>query len=144
MAIEVQEQEMIVRFADGLSKAASRAKEMITAKEQEKPGIFIEFINGLKVAAGSAHQLAIYQENPNFLSIRDKIEAVIDVGQTLPVFRANQNGMWFQIKNSLLTMSEVGCKMATSKAMKRVDVLANLAFREQVTRAKNDGQPSQD
>lgn len=137
--IEVQEQEMIVRFADGLSRAASVAKQFMTAKEVEKPTLFVEFINGLKVAAGSAHQLAIYQENPNFLSIRDKIEAVIEVGQTTPVFTHGQAGMWFSIKNSLVQMSEVGCKMATSKAMSRVDVLSNLTFREAQARAQNDG-----
>lgn len=139
MPIEVQEQEMITRFADGLSRSASVAKQFITAKENEKPTLFVEFIGGLKVAAGSAHQLAVYQENPNFLSLRDKIEAVIEVGQNLPTFTGQQAGLWFGIKNSLLAMSETGCKMATSKAMKRSEVLTSLAFREAQARLKNDG-----
>lgn len=130
MPIEVQEQEMINRYSDSLSKAASISKEFITTQEINKPKLFVDFIHELKCAAGSAHQLGIYQENPNFLTLRDKIEAVIEVGQNLPTFTGQQAGLWFQIKNSLLAMSEAGCKMATSKAMTRNDVLANLNYRQ--------------
>lgn len=138
MSLEISESEMIERFADGLKKSASKAKEFITAEEKDKPNLFVEFIQGLKVAAGSAHQLALYQENPNFLDIRDKIEKVIEVGQNPVTFTSKQAGLWFSIKNSLEALSMTGIKMAQSKAMKRVDVLSNLTFRESQARLKNE------
>lgn len=130
MVLEISEQEMIYRFKDGLDKAASRAKEFMTAQESYKPTLFIDFISALKVAAGSAHQLAITQENPKFLTIRDQIERVIEVGQSLPTFNGMQAGLWFSIKGSLEGMSQIGHKMATSRAMKRSEVLKELDIRQ--------------
>lgn len=71
--------------------------------------MLVRFVDGLKVSAGSAHQLAHAQENPNWLKIRDLLENLIETGQ----------------------------KMATAKSMPRQDVLAELAVREQV--ARTDG-----
>lgn len=63
--------------------------------------MLVRFVDGLKVAAGSAHQLAHAQENPNWLKVRDMLEALIEKGQ----------------------------KLALSKAMPRQEVLANLDHR---------------
>lgn len=138
MSLYVTEAEMKERYVDSLKKAASRAKEFMTAEEQEKPQLFVDFINGLKVAAGSAHQLGISQENPQFLAIRDKLETIIEVGQKLPMFNGNQAGIWFNIKTALDALADKGSKIAVAKAMPRQQVLAELTHREWETRKKND------
>ena len=125
---------MIERLADSLKRASSRAKEFMTAVEAEKPKLFVDFISNLKIAAGSCHQLGLYQENTNFLKMRDNLEKVIEVGQSLPTFTGNQSGLWFSIKTSLDNMAEQGKRMATSKGMKRSDVLVELALREKAAR----------
>lgn len=121
---------MIGRFTDSLKKSASRAEEITKAQINDKPRIFVEFIDGLKVSAGSAHQLAHQQQNPYFLNIRDTLEGIIEIGQKLPVMNESQNVIWLGIKTSLETMAERGLKMATSKAVTRTEVLANLADRQ--------------
>ena len=67
-----------------------------------EPEMLVRFVDGLKVAAGSAHQLAHAQENPNWLKVRDMLESLIEKGQ----------------------------KMALAKSMPRQDVLANLNLRQ--------------
>lgn len=129
---------MIERMFDGLKRAASRAKEFMTAEESTKPALFVDFINALKVGAGSAHQLSIYQENPHFLGVRDKIEAVVDFAQNNPPrFTDRQAGLWFTIKTSLEQLAETSVRMAGSRSMKRSQVLVELALREQA--ARTDG-----
>lgn len=71
-----------------------------------EPEMLVRFVDGLKVAAGSAHQLAHSQENPNWLKVRDMLENLIESGQ----------------------------KMAMSRSMPRADVLANLTIREKANR----------
>lgn len=53
-----------------------------------EPDMLVRFVDGLKVAAGSAHQLAHAQENPNWLKIRDMLEVLIDKGQRLALAKA--------------------------------------------------------
>lgn len=130
MALEISESEMISRFTDNMKKAADRAKDFMKSEEKDKPQLFVEFIDSLKISAGSAHQLAHAQSNPQFLGIRDTLEAVIEVGQQLPTFNGNQAGIWFSIKTSLEGISQKGLKMATSKAMTRQDVLTELNIRQ--------------
>lgn len=131
MTIEITETEMIARFNDALKQASSRATEMIHSELSSKPKIFTEFLNSLKVAAGSCHQLAHYQENPHFLDLRDLIERCIEVGQTLPTFTVDQAPLWDSISQSLTVMRDRGMTIATGRAMKRSDVLANLSWRQQ-------------
>lgn len=64
--------------------------------------MLVRFVDGLKVAAGSAHQLAHAQENPNWLKVRDMLENLIEHGQ----------------------------KMAMSKSMPREEVLRQLDIRQ--------------
>lgn len=64
--------------------------------------MLVRFVDGLKVAAGSAHQLAHAQSNPNWLKVRDMLEGLIEHGQ----------------------------QMAMSKSMPRQDVLEQLNIRE--------------
>lgn len=130
MSLYISESEMTSRFADGLAQASDRAKDFMSAKEVDKPKLFVEFIQGLKIAAGSAHQLAHTQENPHFLTLRDILEKIIELGQTLPTFKQTQNGMWLSIKKSLDEMAIKGKKMATSKAVLRSDVLEMLDLRQ--------------
>jgi len=122
---------MIERYVDGLKKAADRAKDFMTVEENKKPTLFVEFIDSLKIAAGSAHQLAHAQENPNFLDIRDTIEKVIEIGQHLPTFTNKQAGMWLSIKVSLEGLAEKGRRMATNRALTRQNVLKNLDIRKE-------------
>jgi hypothetical protein len=71
-----------------------------------EPEMLLRFVDGLKTAAGSAHQLAHTQENPNWLKVRDMLENLIESGQ----------------------------KMAMARSMPRQDVLSELALREQAAR----------
>lgn len=50
--------------------------------------MLVRFVDGLKTAAGSAHQLAHAQENPNWLKVRDYLEALIEKGQKLALAKA--------------------------------------------------------
>lgn len=137
MTLIISEHEMIERFYDNLKKSSSRVKEFMTAQEQDKPALFVDFIDGLKVAAGSAHQLAHAQENPHFLGIRDVIEKVIEVGQELPTFTGQQAGIWFKIKTSLDGIAERGRQMSVSKALSRQEVLLELDHRQKVLDLNN-------
>lgn len=74
-----------------------------------EPEMLVRFVDGLKVAAGSAHQLAHAQENPNWLKVRDLLEGLIESGQ----------------------------KMAMAKSMPRQQVLEELMVREAVARKDN-------
>jgi hypothetical protein len=130
MSLEITEYEMIERYVDGLNRSASKAKEIMTAKIELKPLLFVEFVSGVKVAAGCAHQLAHAQENPHFLSIRDLLEGVIIASQDVVVFDQKYNGLWMRIKNDLEHMAVQGRKMATSHALSRTDVLAALDVRQ--------------
>lgn len=130
MSLEITESEMISRFVDSLKKSASRAEEITKVEDNKKPKIFIDFINGLKISAGSAHQLAHAQQNPGFLNIRDTLEGIIEVGQRLPTFYNSQNIIWLKIKESLTELAQRGEKLATSKAVARTDVLAMLDVRQ--------------
>lgn len=71
-----------------------------------EPEMLARFVDGLKVAAGSAHQLAHAQENPNWLKIRDMLESIVENGQ----------------------------KLAMSKSIPRQQVLEELLIREKASR----------
>lgn len=130
MSLEISEYEMIERYVDGLNKAAARAREFVKAEEKQKPQLFVDFTNGIKAAAGSAHQLAHAQSNPNFLSIRDILEKVIGATHDLVTCGPKANGSWMRIKQSLEEMAVQGRKMATSKALTRQQVLDVLDVRQ--------------
>lgn len=122
---------MTYRYADGLKQAASAADEFTKQPESERPEIFNKFVQGLKVAAGSSHQLAHYQENPNWLTIRDCLEKVIEVGSALPTYGEQTFPQWFRIKELLDGMRDKGLKLAISKAMPRYEVLSRLNQRKE-------------
>lgn len=125
--IYITEAEMISRYTESLKEAASKAKEITQAKETDKAQIFIKFIDCLKVAAGSSHQLAHAQENPYWLNIRDKLEGVIELGRNLPAFgEDNENTLWMTIRKALSGMAETGNTLFLKKAMSRQEVLSNL------------------
>lgn len=118
---------MIERYVDGLNRSSSRAQEFISEQSpQKKAELFVDFIDGIKVAAGSAHQLAHEQMNPKWLDARDLLEGVISVSQSITVFSGTDARLWNSIKQSLDMMVVQGKKIAFSKSMSRVDVLANL------------------
>lgn len=73
-----------------------------------EPEMLARFVDGLKVAAGSAHQLAHAQENPDWLKVRDLLENLIEKGQ----------------------------KMAIAKSKPREEVLVELALREAKARSE--------
>lgn len=73
-----------------------------------EPEMLLRFVDGLKVAAGSAHQLAHAQENPSWLKVRDLLEGLIESGQ----------------------------KLAMSKSMPRQQVLEELIKREKASRTE--------
>lgn len=53
-----------------------------------EPEMLVRFVDGLKAAAGSAHQLAHAQENPKWLTVRDKLEMLIMAGQQLAMAKS--------------------------------------------------------
>lgn len=120
---------MIERLIDSLKKAASRAVEFTKAREQDKPELFVDFIDGLKVAAGSAHQLAHSQENPRWLDVRDYLEGTIEVGQHLPVEYGSEV-IWDKISEMLLNLSVKTQQMTVARAMPRYEVLLELNKRK--------------
>jgi hypothetical protein len=71
-----------------------------------EPECLLIFVDGLKKSAGAAHAMGHYQENPNWLKVRDLLENLIVQGQ----------------------------KMAISKSMPRSEVLLNLEAREKAAR----------
>jgi len=113
---------MIERFTDSLRKSSSRAKEFTTVELEKKPKLFVDFIEGLKVAAGSAHQIAHAQMNPKWLDIRDKLEKIIEVGQSLPSFANPNYALWLNISESLSNLAVLGNKMFVQRALSRKDV----------------------
>ncbi len=102
----------------------------MTATEKEKLRLFVDFIEGIKLAAGSAHALAHYQENPKWLDVRDLLENIITVSTGLPQLTEDALPLWGSIKTSLDQIVETGEKLYTMKSMSRIDVLQNLSFRQ--------------
>ena len=143
MTVYLSEKEMLDRYCDGLSKAAARAGEFFRSPQEKRPKLFIDFIEGIKVAAGSAHQLAHAQENPKWLEIRDKLEQILEVGKHYPPATENRSSVWIKVKGLLENMEIFGRKLGTSKAMTRIEVLANINARELKNNLENkDGKPS--
>lgn len=56
--------------------------------EISEPQMLVRFIDGLKIAAGSAHQLAHAQSNPMWLQVRDVLEGMIEKGQKLAIAKS--------------------------------------------------------
>lgn len=139
MPIYVSETEMLERFVDSLKKSANRASEFITSEETSKPELFVDFIEGLKIAAGSSHQLGATRMDPRWLTIRDLIENVLDLGKTMPPTKGDDSQMWNDIKTLLTKLAENGQKLYNLRSMARVDVLSAMTAREQNARIKNDG-----
>lgn len=129
MTLVITESEMLERYIDGLKKAESRAKEFTVEPLSERPRIFIDFIDALKIAAGSAHQLAHSQMNTKWLDTRDIIEGIITVGGSLPIHKEADNYLWLRIKDSLENMMVTGRKLATSRAMTNPELQINLDAR---------------
>lgn len=127
---------MLDRYTDGLKKSASAANQITRSLLESRPKIFVEFVSGMKVAAGSAHQLAHAQQNVKWLSIRDLLEGVIEKSQDIVTFNSEANPFWFSIEKSLQSLCERGIKMATSKAVTRADLLVDVAAREAILKKK--------
>lgn len=132
MTIYVSEYEMVQRFEGGLKQSASAVTELQKSTLQERPEIVVKFIDGIKVAAGSAHQLCHAQENPHFLDIRDKLEAIISQTEVLVTSASPDNPLWTKIREHLLGIADKGKRMATSKGMTRAEVLTNLDVRSKI------------
>lgn len=138
MPIYVTEPEMLLRYCDGLKKAASRAGEFYRSPGENRPSLFVDFLQGIKEAAGSAHQLFHAQENTHWLEIRDRLEKIIEIGQQFPPSHESQNTLWIKVKTLLEDLEITGRKLATSKSMPRNEVLMNLALREKLARTDTD------
>lgn len=128
MSIEVSEKEMLFRFTDGLSKSASAAKQLLEPMNIGQPKALNDFLHGLKISAGSAHQLGIYRENLGLLDVRDSLERIIEEVQEMSAEIVSGNPVWNDIKKLLEKISVNGIKLAESKPMSRKDVLANLDY----------------
>lgn len=142
MVVYLSESDMIKRFNDSLKLAASHAKEFTECELEKKPKLFVEFIEGLKGAAGSSHQLAHAQMNPYWLDVRDRLEKIIEVGQSLPSFNNPNYALWLQISDSLLHLADQGNKMFLRKALpaQQVDRLLDIRLKNlpEVSQALKD------
>lgn len=58
------------------------------SRELTEPEILLRFLDGLKQAAASAHQLAHAQQNPQWLQVRDMLEGIRATGSVLATRRA--------------------------------------------------------
>lgn len=116
---------MLERFVDGLKKSASRALEFPVAEESAKPQLFVDFLDGIKVAAGSAHQLFHNQHNPNWLQLRDVLEGVIAIGMDLPTF-IGKDHYWPEISKSLDILREKGQRLVSMRAVSRQDLMKEM------------------
>ena len=133
MTLIISEKEMIERYSDSLKEAASRCRELIKSDEKDRPEVFIKLAHSLKICAGSAHQLAISQENTKFLQIRDAIERFLEFSQQ-NIFKKHEGHVWTVVANQLDILADNGKKVATSKAMTRLQVLTELDSRERKAR----------
>lgn len=129
MTLYVSDKEMCERFVDSLKRSASRAEEFTKATPEDKPKLFVDFISGLKTAAGSAHQLAVSgREDPKWLDVRDLLEKIIEIGQSLPTFTGTDH-LWIKIKSQLELLAVNGRKMFDARARNRGEVLSDLTAR---------------
>lgn len=128
---------MIERYVDSLKTAASRAQEFTVAKENAKPQLFVDFIEGLKVSAGSAHQLAQSRMDTRWLDVRDNIEKILDLGKAMPPTKGDDSELWLKIQQVLLNMAENGKKLSNMISQTRLDTLNNLTYRETKIRAES-------
>lgn len=142
MVIYINESEMIERFSESLKEAASCARQMTDSELKDKPKIFVNFIACLKRSAGSSHQLSHAQMNPYWLDVRDRLEKIIEVGQSLPSFNNPNYALWLQISNSLLHLADQGNKMFLRKALptQQVDRLLDIRLKNlpEVSQALKD------
>lgn len=132
---------MLERYSDGLKQAASRAGEFYRSPAETRPQLFIDFLQGIKVAAGSSHQLAHYQENSKWLDIRDKLEQIIEIGKSFPPSQG-RNNIWLKVKTLLEMMEQTGRKIGSSKSMNRTELLMNMNDREMSARVTESIQAS--
>lgn len=130
MVLYVSEQEMIERFADSLKEAASRCREFSKVPEIERPDVFVKLVSSLKIGAGSAHQLAMAQMNPQWLLFRDTLEKFSEFAQKT-IFDISEGPIWETVAKELDKLSYNGEKMARAKSRSRDDVLDDLLKREE-------------
>lgn len=104
----ITEKEMVNRMTDSLKKASDKAKEFTKVEASKKPALFVDFIHELKIAAGCSHQLAHSRidQSPHWLDIRDNLEKIVEVSQTLPALTGEQNFIWISISNTLTQFAE--------------------------------------
>lgn len=140
MALYLSENEAIQIYNEGLEKAKSKSLEMIKAELNKQPTIFIEFIDSLKRAAGACHGLAHSRidHSTKWLTLRDNLEKIIDLGQTLPSFRQDNNGVWFQISKVLEQLVTHGKTLYNRKAFSRAEILSDLDVRRSLANFKSD------
>lgn len=128
---------MLGRYNESLRVAADRARQFTTEKESSKPQLFIDFVEGLKVAAGSAHQLSMARMDTRWLDIRDCLEKILDLGKSMPPTKGDDSQMWIRIETTLLQMADNGIKLSNMKSQSRVETLVNLNNREIKARAES-------
>ena len=110
---------MVDRLTDSLKKASARAEDFTKAESREKPRLFVQFVDALKVAAGSSHQLAHSRidQSPHWLGIRDRLEGIIEISQKLPTFTGESNFLWQGISDSLKALSKAIKELFDSRAL---------------------------
>ena len=132
MALYLTEKEAIEIYVDGLRKARSKSLEIIKAEVSKQPKIFVDFVDSLKRSAGAAHGLAHSRidHSTKWLTLRDNLEKIIELGQSLPSFTRETNGAWFQISKVLEQLIIHGQTLFNQKAFSRQEILSDLDVRQ--------------
>lgn len=139
MNLYVNESEMLERYGENLKKAASIAGNFTKTKEVDRPKLFVEFINSLKIAAGSAHQLGVTRLEPLWLNLRDVLEKIVELGQQLPNLGDSVNRHWVGIQKNLEILAYRGRVLGESRMRPRQDVLQDVDRRMKNLPDTNNG-----
>lgn len=139
---ETTENEAISRFVDGTSCAADYMLQLQNIDRYPKSSQYL--LRAIKEASGSAHQLAHMQQNPVFLQIRDQLESMMresgrlallnHIGKKPPLVKGRS--VFIHNSDLLRALAILGKKIATSKSMKRTDVLFMVDERERNAKMK--------
>lgn len=139
---ETTEKEAIARFVEGTRYASDY---MLQLQDIDRyPRSSKHLLRWIKEASGSAHQLAHMQQNPIFLQIRDQLEAMMrdsgkialmnHMGKKPPLVKGRS--VFIHNSDILKALAILGNKIATSKSMKRSDVLFMIDERARVANVK--------
>lgn len=134
---ETTEKEAITRFTESIARASSYINDLSDInKHPFSSGIIAQ---ALRDASGSAYQLGHMQRNPDFFRIRDQLELLTKQAALLAYNNhINRNMQTVKGKNPfeymkemLIGISEIGKRLATSKAVPEAEIQSSILLRQE-------------